>query len=57
MGLGLAAVYWIIKNHNGIVNVYCKKHKGTTFNIYLPLKENLLHRVLTNSKPNRFKGS
>ena len=35
-GLGLASVYGMIKNHDGMINVESKKGEGTTFAIYLP---------------------
>jgi hypothetical protein len=39
MGLGLASTYGIIKNHDGIINVFSQKGEGTTFDIYLPASE------------------
>ena len=38
-GLGLASAYGIIRNHNGIIDVFSEKGEGTTFNIYLPASD------------------
>jgi CheY-like chemotaxis protein len=38
-GLGLASVYGIIKNHDGIILAESTRGQGTTFRIYLPASE------------------
>lgn len=38
-GLGLAAVYGMVQQHNGAVTVSSQVTKGTTFSLYLPLIE------------------
>jgi len=39
-GLGLSIAYWIVRNHNGTIEVDSKIGEGTTFRVWLPLAVN-----------------
>jgi len=45
-GLGLAAVYGIIKGHGGFVDVESKKGRGTAFSIYLPASDKKIPKTV-----------
>lgn len=44
-GLGMAAVYGIVKNHRGHITVTSKLEKGTQVSIYMPISESRLQPV------------
>lgn len=39
VGLGLAAAYGTVQNHDGLINFYSEEGRGTTFQVYLPALE------------------
>jgi CheY-like chemotaxis protein len=40
-GLGLAAVYGVVDDHHGAIEVQSRKDEGTVFHIYLPVDDSL----------------
>ncbi len=38
-GLGLSIAYWIVRNHQGQIEVTSQKEQGTAFSVWLPLSE------------------
>ena len=46
-GLGLASVHGIVKAHHGFVRVESQLNRGTTFRVYLPVKEGIAPAAVT----------
>lgn len=50
-GLGLAAVYGIVRNHGGFIRVLSREGQGTSFHIFLPASDKEVNRKKRRHSP------
>ncbi|MGD9732154.1 MAG: response regulator [Desulfamplus sp.] len=49
-GMGLAAVYGIVRSHDGMIHLYSEPNNGTVFKIYIPSSSEFADNIKTNTE-------